>query len=76
LAVYGAKAHAGKALTQSQEPKPELNEFDAALVFEWLDAGYDPVRIVRETKLHPDVVEYVARRYLELKKLNPRLFAN
>jgi len=72
IAVYGTKAHASKAPPQSQEPKPKLSEFDAALVFEWLDAGHDPVRVVRETRLHPDVVEYATRRYMELKKLNPR----
>lgn len=73
LAVYGPKAPASRVpQQQTQATRPKLDELDIARVFELLDAGYDQARIVRETLLHPDAVEYATKRYMELKKLNPR----
>jgi hypothetical protein len=73
IAMYGSKNPA--ASVQGQTPKPRLDAMDASLVFEWLEAGHDPARIVKETGLHPDVVEQATMRYLQLKKLNPRAIA-
>jgi hypothetical protein len=73
IATYGSKA--STTPVQGQTVKPRLDSIDAATVFEWLEAGYDPARIVKETRLHPDVVENATMRYLELKRLNPRAIA-
>jgi hypothetical protein len=73
IAMYGSKNTA--ASLQGQAPKPRLDALDASIVFEWLEAGHDPAWIVKETGLHPDVVEEATMRYLQLKKLNPRAIA-
>jgi hypothetical protein len=73
ISMYGSKNHA--APMQGQTPKSKLDALDASIVFERLEAGHDPARIVKETGLHPDVVEEAAMRYLQLKKLNPKAIA-
>jgi len=73
IAMYGSKNTA--VPIQVQTPKPKLDASDASLVFERLEAGHDPAWIVKETGLHPDVVEEATMRYLQLKKLNPKAIA-
>ena len=66
----------GSLSTLQTEPKsqhqPRLDWYDAQNIFAWLEAGYDPAQIVKETGHHPDKVEVATKRYLQLKGLKPQ----
>ena len=72
LVTYGPL---GELKTKPQPPleeKVRLEDWEAQTIFAWLEAGYDPAQIVKETGHHPDKVEVATKRYLQLKGLKPQ----